>query len=93
MLVTLKVKGSGDAYKREGGYRSVCNDSCIQWNMYLVALCEVVTEYYQSVVRVRNFSLWITVIFNSIKWSPLLRGWSHPLLSPNSLLRNLWIKW
>ena len=23
MLVTLKVKGSGDAYKREGGYRSV----------------------------------------------------------------------
>ena len=45
MLVTLKVKGSRDAYKREGGYRSVCNDSCIQWNMYLVALCEVVTEY------------------------------------------------
>ena len=40
MLVTLRVKGSRDAYKREGG--SVCNDSyinsgtCIKQHRYTV---------------------------------------------------------
>ena len=40
MLVTLRVKGLGDAYKREGG--SVCNDSyinsgiCIKQHRYTV---------------------------------------------------------
>ena len=38
-----------------------------------------------SVFKVQNFSPLVTVIFASIKWSLVLRGHGHPLLSLNGL--------
>ena len=38
-----------------------------------------------SVFKVQNFSPLVTVIFASIKWSLILRGHGHPLLSLNGL--------